>query len=993
MTVASEIREDETPPEGASPRTRPHRARVAAAFAVIGLLASVVGALGPSKTLHATYTWPTNAPTQAKKPRSFWYTPLLLERWTPQVLSARLPCSKAAPALSPSGRTVEILATARHATDAGGLSVVRSGDRMTVAIGTSTLAHVPVDTQAPNGTCSYTLRLAGDRFSIEGGSLRTPLAGTIASMPVVNGLFTGLDLGARPGLSVAVETQTFKTTPVLRQTIAWVVAALAILAALALVSFERRPKPWRTAKRLARDGVRNARPVDAVVVAALASWWILSPAFYDDGWVWVRGELYSSVGGFSGYFTGNGSNLPNDYWLEWLQHWPAQMTDALVFLRIPALVCLCATWVICRWIFARILASSFGDRPLALWTLGAAFLAGALSWGMTLRPEFATSLIAVGVLACVFRFLEAETAAPLALAAVFIPLAVTAHHAGAVSIAPLIVVAPALVSWARRRFAEVATLLVLSCATFVFLVFIGSDVQQRRLDARAAHAYLAGTSWLDEIQRYASVSSGPYGAPLRGASVALMWLAIVAYLLRSRRNPSPLLDVPARTLAVGLLLLVPLPDKLIWHFGGLVGFAALAIAAESARLRADGEVAGSWQARPFIVIGAGLGAAAWIWAAPQAWSILDLRTLDWSRVFERLQIGSLVVVAPLVLMIGASIVGIARRDPRPWRVPWRVAPWTAVVVLVPLFVFTLGVLMADAIKTPSWTLTRQNLEQLSGGGGCGMADDYAVALPESAQPLRRLAGDGAHTTPNWVPRPPSNRLSRFALSPSVGGSGQSPWFRVPTGKQVGIYVAGVPSSSDSLKIVWGSSGRRGVHTLAAGELDVPGAPVAESNVKIAELGNAPWRLFSAPELPTAPSAANALKITFVSRALPGSAVAVTTPVQYTSAPLASLIGRTASALVMPPLVMYMPCAREPALKRGVASVPRYIVTNFVANSTVAGTVVKYPTSPFLGLIDLYSVSYLPVANQSNPIRSFVVFRVNRTIPGAVELPPSVTTSS
>jgi hypothetical protein len=91
--------------------------------------------------------------------------------------------------------------------------------------------------------------------------------------------------------------------------------------------------------------------------------------------------------------------------------------------------------------------------------------------------------------------------------------------------------------------------------------------------------------------------------------------------------------------------------------------------------------------------------------------------------------------------------------------------------------------------------------------------------------------------------------------------------------------------------------------------------------------------------------------------------------------------------------MYMPCAREPALKRGVASVPRYIVTNFVANSTVAGTVVKYPTSPFLGLIDLYSVSYLPVANQSNPIRSFVVFRVNRTIPGAVELPPSVTTSS
>jgi arabinosyltransferase C len=993
MTIASEIRKDETPPEGASPRTRPHRARVAAALAVIGLLASVVGALGPSRSLHATYTWPTNAPTQAKKPRSFWYTPLLLERWTPQALSAHLPCSKA-PALSRSARTVQILSTARHPRNAGGLSVVRSGDRMTVAIGTSTLAHAPLDTQAPNGTCSYTLRLAGDRFSIEGGSLGTPIVGTIASMPVVNGLFSGLDLGARPGLSVDVETQTFDTTPVLRQTIAWVVAALAILVALALVSFEQRPRPWASTRRLVRKGMRSVRPVDGVVFTMLAGWWVFSPAFYDDGWVETRQRMYSTSGGFSNYFNGLGLNLPNDFWLEWVEHWLAQATTALIVLRVPALVFLLAAWALCRWLVDRALASSAGDRNVGVWTLAGAFLVGAFAWGMTLRPEPATALLSVAVLACAFRFTEQRTTLPLALAGLLVPLAITAHHAGLVSLAPLVVISSALLGWARGNRIGALTIVLASGAALLLLGFVSSDLQQRRLEAHEATiAAAGGTSWLDEIQRYASLSNSPYGTPVRAASVALMWLAVIAFLLRRRREKQPLLDLPASALGIGFLLLIPLPDKWPWHFGALLAVGAVAIAAEAARLRGDASLARNWQARPFLVIGICIVATAWIWAALPAWSILDLRTLDWTRAFHRLQIGALVVTAPLLAMLAATLVGLARKDARPWRVPWRIAPWMGVIVAVPTVAFTIGVLATDTVQTPTWTLGRQNLDALTGDARCGVANDYDVAIPESSRSLLALTAGVPGNVPTWVPPLPVSGVPRFVLGPSRSGSRDSPWFRVPAHRSVGFFLTGSLGSSDVFQVAWGRSRGSHVATLSEAELDIPGAPAAPSATRIATLGMGPWRLFAAPELPARPRGANVVRFELKSSATPGPALAVTAPVSYASANLASLVGHDATpALVMPHLVTYLPCASQPRLQGGIAEVPAYIVSN-PALTGIYTTAVKYPTSPFLGLLDLYSVSYLPVSNLSNPIRDFVVLRVNRSIPGAVELPPSMTTSS
>jgi arabinosyltransferase C len=103
--------------------------------------------------------------------------------------------------------------------------------------------------------------------------------------------------------------------------------------------------------------------------------------------------MFSVSGGFSAYYNALGANIPNDYWLEWAQHWLSETTNALIFLRVPALVCLLATWVLCRWILARLLGPVRGRADVTIWALTSVFLVGALAWGMTLRPEPVTALL------------------------------------------------------------------------------------------------------------------------------------------------------------------------------------------------------------------------------------------------------------------------------------------------------------------------------------------------------------------------------------------------------------------------------------------------------------------------------------------------------------------------------------------------------------------------------------------------------------------------
>jgi hypothetical protein len=119
-----------------------------------------------------------------------------------------------------------------------------------------------------------------------------------------------------------------------------------------------------------------------------------------------------------------------------------------------------------------------------LWTLATIFVIGAVAWDVTLRPEPVTALFVTRVAACMVVFLERELTAAVAVVAAFVALAVSAHHAGVVAVAPIVVAAPRLLRWVRPNMAAATAIVAASLALLPILLFVGADLEQRRLDAQ-----------------------------------------------------------------------------------------------------------------------------------------------------------------------------------------------------------------------------------------------------------------------------------------------------------------------------------------------------------------------------------------------------------------------------------------------------------------------------------------------------------------------------
>jgi hypothetical protein len=956
------------------------RPRTAYLLSFVALVAALVGAIGPAERVRTTYTWPPATMPDAS-PTTAWYTPLLLVRREPESLSARVPCTE--PVGLAGTQPVRVLATARSPEEIGGLSLTAADGELVVRVGAAEIARAPLVATGRNA-CEYDLALEGRSWSLEGGPDGAMLSGTLETMPLVSGLFSEVDLRSSPAPRIAVTTAVHASQPTALQAIAWVVATLCGLAALWLLVFERRPrKPWAIVGDALRAAVSGARAVDLVVGAALLLWWVVSPAYYDDGWVVARQEMFSPSGGFSNYYDSFGSNLPLGYWLEWLQHWVTEATHALLYLRIPALLCLAGIWVLCRWMLGRMLASSVGETPVARWALASAFVAGAFAWGVTLRPEPAVALLVTGVLACTILFLERESVGALALAVVLVTLALTAHPAGIVSTAPLLVASPTLFRWARPRIVAAATLVTVGVAFLVVLAFVGSDMAQRRLDAQTVRIYGDATaSWRDELTRYVSLSSPHYGPPIRRASVVLLILAVLAYVTRSRRRSFPLLDLPAASLAVGLVLLIATPSKWAWHFGTLVGLGAVAVAAETARLSAEDREARTFSVRALLAVGAAALGASWAWGLRPAWGDLDLQTMEWLLGVEsRLTLSKLAGVLPALLLVALGAFELLRRGRGALpSVPWRVATWSAPLIVAPLVVFTAGVLLADAAKTESWTLTKQNVETLRGDLRCGAVDDTVVARTNTMRPLA-VRGDGDPVTPpGWIPGAPIEGVSRFVL----GGSGrepevETPWFEARSGAPVGFFLTANPGPPSRLELQWGRSGAAGVEVTSAAEVGTPGDDYG---------GLVHWRFVPEAALPARPPDADAVRLVLTSDVETPALAVISGPVSYQNEPLSEAIERDGSWTLVPPNVYtYVPCATQPTLRDGIIPVPDRIV----GLEETLWPILSRGTTPLDGMLDLYDLHRLPLADSDATPPALAVYEPNWRIPGAALAPADAVT--
>jgi hypothetical protein len=967
----------ETSPSRPRPRI-PRRIRIAEWLAFAGLVAACLASIGPAEKLRTTYSWPPAA-LPSGTPEREWYTPLLLAAQVPERLSVDVPCQPA-PALRDASDPVTVLATSRSPDRDQRFVITRSDNDLTYRVGDTLLARVPVE-RAPPADCLYRITLEDGRWSLSGGAEDVELGGDIGYMPVVSGLVSELDLRAGPAPSAAVTTGVHATGTTTWQAIGWTTAALASIVALLLVAFPRVPrKPWRTLWTALLAAFRGIRAVDAVVGVSLLAWWVLSPAFYDDGWTIARQKVFATSRGFSTYYNGLGTNLPNDYWLDWLQHWITQSFDTLLILRIPTLLCLGGVWALCRWTLSRVVQDGTSTRGLPEWVLAGAFLTGAMAWGMTLRPEPIIAVLVTATLVCAVWFSEGGGPRPLALLAVLVPLAATGHHAGVVALASLAVIAGPVVRWARTELAAAVAIVTSAFALLVTLAFVGSDIAQRANDAQATRLYSGVTdTWRDEAARYEYLSVGVTASPLRRGWVALIGLAVLAFVLRRRRGRTSL-DLASASLGVALILLIATPSKWPWHFGALVGIAAVAVASETIRLCRDAADARGWSARPFIVIGAALLALVWAAGLREPWNPHDLRSLDWTLSSSWFQAESIALGFGF-LFAGAIVV--TRRSARPLaHAPWTLATKAALVITLPLIAFTIGMLTVDAFKTDGWTLTRQNLRSLRGDPGCGLGDDLIAPAMTSVHPIS-IVGTDRRLVPAWLPPSPVDGLDRLALGPAPGGPVKSPWYALAADDKIGIFISGPPGSASALSFEWGENRRGAIESIGRESIPTDTGPRDEHAM--------PWRFLLSSELPRAPSEADAVRVVFENRISRGSAVGVSAPVTYAGETLTEQLGDRASAsLVHPILRTYFPCARQPVIRDGVAEAPDLIVTR---TDTPNPAISFSPASPFMGLLDLYTLQRLSLADSDNPPDGSIAFSVDKRIDGAIEAPPDAVTAA
>jgi hypothetical protein len=121
---------------------------------------------------------------------------------------------------------------------------------------------------------------------------------------------------------------------------------------------------------------------------------------------------------------------------------------------------------------------------------------------------------------------------------------------------------------------------------------------------------------------------------------------------------------------------------------------------------------------------------------------------------------------------------------------------------------------------------------------------------------------------------------------------------------------------------------------------------------------------------------------------PGSALAVSAPVTYENERLAPLMsGDAARTLVYPELYLYFPCRKVPELQNGVVEVPQYVVIG----ETESPPLRYHVTSPFVGLLDLYEVERVPVADSNDSVDRLRVFVVDSRIRGGARAHPTITT--
>ncbi|MCV7421248.1 arabinosyltransferase domain-containing protein [Mycobacterium yunnanensis] len=874
---------------------------------LIGVLAGLALPFAPTWVQTSTVTWPV--PGQAVTSSSAAIVP-----YRPTTLTATVPCS----ALRAAGpdRTVLETGTGPGTLDVTGARVRVDGRTVPLAPSAAADCRAAV-TAGPGGV---TVESPDGR--------RTELTGQ--PVPQVFGFRTDLGPRAAAGLSVTVEvTDPFATTPGALK-IALVAAQLGASAAVVvLLPRVRRRRPRH------RPRWRRVWWVDAAVVTTLLGWAVIGPLAVDDGWASMIARNVAATGSPGNYYRWwNAPEVPFAFSQELL----APLTSvsiAPLWLRLPSTLLAVATWyALSRGVLGALLpvrAATIRVRVIAALCLLAAWL----PFNLGTRPE---SFVALGVTAAFALSLRVRDPRGLGVLALVLAVTVPVSPSGVIVAAPILVCAPRLLAILRggARTRLIATASALSCLLAVALTIVFADqTWDGLLIASDWHTFFGpALPWWDEPDRYRYLLGGDQqGSAAKRLPILLAaaMIPVVGLLALPRRRRDVVGRAALRTAAVfgvALALFAVSPSKWSYHLG--------AVAGPAAALLTVGVVLVARRARTpdrytNVVAAAGtallIAAAAVSFDGPNSWWLPVVYDVPWEAEPPR-PLG-LSLNSPLPWLVAvAAVTASGRRLARAPAVTTMIAVGAALALL-------LGSFAAAPLRRSEGSLATVNLNRLTGGGVCGLADDVEV-LPDG--PTLAASADGGEQLTGFAPGagyppaapppdPPGRGASTYlwgSLTPGTESTGRatSPWFVLPPQPANGgvtTSVAGRTDGGNRLAFEFGRAGGDGVTPL--GEIVPADRPAAGEDP-----AHPLWRSLGV-DATAVPAGADRVRIDAVdARTDPLGWLAFTGPRLRSVIGLTAFLADKGPVLVGWPVAFLFPCIHDvPWVRAGVASTPLTVI--------------------------------------------------------------------
>ncbi|MGH3787389.1 MAG: arabinosyltransferase domain-containing protein, partial [Pseudonocardiaceae bacterium] len=583
-------------------------------------------------------------------------------------------------------------------------------------------------------------------------------------------------------------------------------------------------------------------------------------------------------------------------------------------------------------------------------------LAAWLPFNLGVRPEPFVALGVTSVLALLWR---ARGLAALGWAALIVGLTVPVSPTGLLVAAPVVLFAPRIVAILREsvpgRTEVLARVMLLCCIGAVGLTAMFADQTWNGLVTATQWHTSFGPSlpWYHEPDRYRYLlgneqqGSAPKRAPVL-LTIAL--LPVVGVLLACRTEPRQVDRSAARMAGVvvaALMLLCLAPSKWSYHLGAAAGlfaaFLVLAVVLLLGRARrplAD-QATGGVALTGSALVAATVGLA---FTGPNAWWQPAIYDVPWASSPVR-PIGlpldsALFWVGALALgYAGLAALGGSRSAARTGRalvagpaVLTLAAAGTAVAVL-------LGSFLAAPVRRPAGSLALANLQQLTGGAGCGLADSIEV-LPDGDVLTRAdssgqqagftaLAGFHPESPP---PDPPGTGMSTelwgsLAGGPQSTGTVTSPWFTLPapgTAEGLAVSVSGRTGGANELILEFGQAEPTGVSPL--GDHSPVDRVLPHRDRPDGAPDHRPWRSIGL-DAAQIPARADRVRIRAVDATTdPDGWLAVTGPRLRWVVGLTEFLAGHGPVLVSWPQSFLFPCVRDIAgVTGGLAAAPRAVI--------------------------------------------------------------------